>query len=109
MNETVAALLLEDWRNEIIQEIHSINDILPNVSDGDEVDVGEKAIVIREWIQSVLRRVIHYKAQHRRLLNEVVTPTLQYVLPDDIVMNNVLPFVKLPSYTFDGEVDEGLE
>ena len=27
--------------------------------------------------------------------------TLQHVLPQDIVMNNVIPFLELPSFTFE--------
>ena len=66
-------------------------------------DVGGKARAIRTWIRSVLGKIIHYKAEHQRLLDGDVATTLQPVLPQDIVMNNVLPFLKLPSYTFEVE------
>ncbi len=93
---------MEEWRNDINQEIDSINQILPTSEagsnandDGDYVE-GEKAHAIRRWIRSVLHKIMHYKAQHRRLLEEDAAPTLQGVLPQDIVMNSVLPFLELP-------------
>ena len=103
-HETIAALHLKEWRNEMIGEIESINQILPEVDPGgDDFDnVGETASTIREWIARVLRKIIDYKSQHRHLLREV-TPTLMQLLPNDVVMNNVLPFLELPSHTFDGE------
>jgi len=82
------------------EEIDSINQILPNsdagCNNGHEEDVGEKAQAIRRWIRSVLGKIIEYITEHRRLLDEDVAPTLQGVLPQDIVMNRVVPFLKLP-------------
>jgi len=85
------------------EEINSINQILPTASAGGgyEGDHGEKARAIRTWIRSVLRKIVHYQAEHQRLLDEEVATTLQLVLPQDIVSNNVLPFLELPSYTFE--------
>ena len=98
------------WRKDINEEIDSINQILPNVRGGydgwrnaggnydedeDEDDPGEKARVLRRWIRSVLGKIILYRAKHDRLLNEAAT-TLQFALPQDIVMNNVVSFLKLP-------------
>eukprot|EP00985_Skeletonema_marinoi_P010165 scaffold4795_cov191-Skeletonema_marinoi.AAC.3 len=104
LHETVAALQLQEWRNDIMNvEINSINQILPTVDagsgwDGDagEFDEGGKAQAIRMWIRSVLRKIVHYKAEHQRLLDEEVATTLQLILPQEIVMNNVLPFLELP-------------
>eukprot|EP00577_Skeletonema_sp_RCC1716_P022146 CAMPEP_0113402654 /NCGR_PEP_ID=MMETSP0013_2-20120614/17386_1 /TAXON_ID=2843 ORGANISM="Skeletonema costatum, Strain 1716" /NCGR_SAMPLE_ID=MMETSP0013_2 /ASSEMBLY_ACC=CAM_ASM_000158 /LENGTH=225 /DNA_ID=CAMNT_0000288033 /DNA_START=40 /DNA_END=717 /DNA_ORIENTATION=+ /assembly_acc=CAM_ASM_000158 len=107
IHETIASLQLEEWRNNMNEEIDAINQILPTVDAGfseEEDDVGEKAQAIRTWIRSVLRKVIHYQAEHQRLLNEEVATTLELALSQDIVMNNVLPFLELPSYTF--ELDE---
>ena len=104
IHETIAALQLEEWRNDMSEEINSINQILPTVSAGDAYDVdddGGKARAIRIWIRSVLRKVIHYQAEHQRVLDEQVATTLELALSQDIVMNNVLPFVYLPSYTFE--------
>ena len=102
LHETVAALQLEEWRNDMNEEIVSINQILPARL--------EAARAIRTWIRSVLRKVIHYKAEHQRLLNEQVATALEHSLPLDIVMNNVLPFLELPSYTFEvGDHEEGEE
>ena len=89
------------------KEIHSINQILPTADAGyydedeDEYIHGEKALTIRAWISSLLGKIIDYKAEHQRVLEEDVVPTLQRFLPQDIVMNNVLPFLELPSNSFE--------
>ncbi len=93
LHETITALHLEEWRNVTNEEIDSIKDW--------GVVGGDKSVAIRRWIRSVLRKIMHYKAEHRRLLDEDVAPTLQGVLPQDIVMNSVLPFLNLPPYTFE--------
>ena len=98
------ALQLESWRNEMIYVIDSINEVLHNTDPGGaSYDDGGKVIAIREWIGSVLRKVTHYKAAHRELLNEAAI-ALQSSIPNDAVINNILPFIELPSQTaFDGE------
>ncbi len=110
LHETIAALHLEDWRNDINEEIDSINFILPNASAGsssyDDVDVGEKARVIRGWITSVLEKINYYKAEHERILDQEVATTLELFLQAEIVMNNVLPFLALPLHTYEVEEEE---
>ncbi len=101
LHETIAALHLEEWRNDMNEEIESINQTLPNASALSSSC--EKAQAIRGWIGSVLGKIIHYQAEHRHLLREDVTATLGLALPNEIVMNNVLPFLELPSYTFEVE------
>ena len=107
LHKTIAALQLEDWRNDMNREIDSINQILPNASAGrwdfydvNDDDPGEKALAVRMWIRSVIRKITRYQAEHQRLLDEAVS-TLQHALPHDILMNNVLPFLALTSYTFE--------
>jgi len=106
VHETVAALLMEEWKNDMNKEIDAINRILPDTPSGTGVfDVGGKAQAIRTWIRSVLRKIVHCKAEHRRYLNEAAA-TLQSTLPlpnEDIVIKNIIPFLELPSYTFEGE------
>ena len=92
-------------------EIDAVNHILPNVNAGDiwdwneeeddYEDSGEKAAAIRVWIRSVVGKINDYKARHRRILDEDVAPTLQQILPQDIVRNSVLPFLKLPPNAFE--------
>jgi len=109
LHETIAYLQLEEWRNDMNEEINSINQILSNAPAGDDFnDVGGKARAIRRWIRSVLRKIIQYKAQYQSFLEEAAT-TLQVALPQDIVIKNVLPFLELPSYTFEvgDHEDEG--
>eukprot|EP00984_Skeletonema_dohrnii_P030378 scaffold21779_cov69-Skeletonema_dohrnii-CCMP3373.AAC.3 len=96
VHETIAYLQLEEWRNEMKEKIAAINQTLPNTPAG----VYEE--MIRMWMSSVLSNIIHYKAQHRSILNEVAT--LQQAFPKDLVLNNILPFLELPSHTFEGEV-----
>ena len=104
LHETIAALLMEEWKNDMNAEIDSINQNLASARAGTGRigDVGEKAQAIRTWITSVLRKITHYKAEHRRILSEA-TAILQPALPNDILFKNVLPFLELPSFTFDGE------
>mmetsp|Transcript_8963 Transcript_8963/g.13847 ORF Transcript_8963/g.13847 Transcript_8963/m.13847 type:complete len:311 (+) Transcript_8963:108-1040(+) len=103
LQETIAALLLEEWRNDMNEEVDSINQILPNTPAGDwDYGEGGKAQAIRVWIRSVLRKIVHYKAEHQRILDGAAT-TLQRAVPRDIMMNNVMPFLALPSHTFEGE------
>ena len=108
LHETIAALQLEDWRNDMNEEIDSINQILPNARAGyyddewDDYDPGDKAEAIRTWIRSVLGKIAHYRVEHERLLIEAAA-TLQLALPQDIAMNNILPFLELPSYTLERE------
>ena len=113
LHKTIAALHLREWRHDMNQEIASINQILPSAAAGrwvnnfEEPDPGEKAEAVRRWIRSVLDKIIHYQAEHRHLLDDAAT-SLEVVLPNnDIVMNNVIPFLQLPSYTFYVNEEEG--
>ena len=107
VHETVSALLLEEWKNDMNEEIESVNLILPNTSSGDfrYDDNGEKAREIRTWITSVLHKYIHYTEKHRSYLN-VAAATLQSSLPNDVVLKNVLPFLELPSDTCAADDDD---
>ena len=113
LQETIASFESEEWRHDMYREINSINRILPNASAGgwhdtyDSYDDGKKTHAIRMWLKSVLRKIIDYKAEHRRILSEAATAIQhQFALPNDILTNNVLPFLALPSYTFEGENNE---
>ena len=111
LHETTAALQLKAWRNDMNEEIDSINLILLNAPAGYYATnlgvgwlVGEKARAIRRWIRSLLGKYVHYRVAHQRVLNEAAA-TLQFALPRGILMNNVLPFLELPSNTFEGAQD----
>ena len=106
VHETVAALQLEEWKNDMNEEIDSISQILASAPAGNwRDDSGGKARAMRTGIESVLRKIIHYKVEHHSMMDEAAA-TIQLVLPQDIVRNNVLSFLELPSHTFDGEDDE---
>ena len=100
LNDTIATLLMEEWKSDMNEEIHSISQILPNtpagVNNPFKYDSGGKARTIRTWTSSVLRKHTHYKSEHRRYLNEAAA-ALQPALPYDIVLKNVLAFLELPS------------
>lgn len=101
--ETIAALLMEEWRNDMNEEIGTISHILRNTPVGNFLDdPGGKAQAIRAWISTILLKIVDYKVEHRRYLNVAAT-SLQAALPNDIVLKNVLPFLELTSYTFEGE------
>ena len=116
LHETIAALHLDEWRNDMNKEIDSINQILPNAPAGDgwadedavedyDAFAGRKARAIRRWIRSLIRKITRYQEEHDRLLNEAAT-TLQFALPQDIVTKSVLPLLELPSHTFEVEEEE---
>jgi hypothetical protein len=67
-----------------------------------------KTRAIREWMRSVLRKIVDYKQQHRNILMAATTALVEEyaLLPQDIVMKHVLPLLELPSYTFEGEEEE---
>eukprot|EP00985_Skeletonema_marinoi_P029006 scaffold26478_cov121-Skeletonema_marinoi.AAC.2 len=104
LRDTIDALLLDEWRNDMKGKLGAIDQIIPTARAGNGYndDEGEKAEAVQLWISSVLSTIIRYKAQHRSLLNEAAT-TLQLDLPNDIVNKNVLSFLELPSYTFEGK------
>eukprot|EP00984_Skeletonema_dohrnii_P030269 scaffold21639_cov77-Skeletonema_dohrnii-CCMP3373.AAC.3 len=128
LRETIAALQMEEWKKVMRSKIDAIKHIVPNTPAGNMYgDVGGKAVAIRMWIESVLHKIIHYKAEHHRYLKEAAT-ILELALwkkslsemnvPEgdedgrakcrvkcgaDVVMKNVLPFLELPPYTFGGE------
>ena len=101
VHETIAAFLMEEWKDDAKGKIDSISQILPNTPVGYR-GVGGKAKAIRRWIRSVLRKYTHYEAEHRRCVNEAAA-ILQSALPNDILHKNILPFLELPTHTFEGE------
>ncbi len=113
LDETVAALNVEHWKNDMNRAISSNKQILlnrPSRYGCDAIyeynDSEWKAKAIRKWIRTVLGKIVRYKAKHRRVLNEAAS-SLQLVLPEDLVMNHIFSFlVPLPSHTFEGEVEE---
>ena len=102
VHETVAALLLEEWKDDMNKETELINQILDATSVGNICKAGGKAEAIRKWIRKFLHKYIYYKSEHRRYVNEAAD-TLKLTLPHDIVLKNILSFVELPSDTSEGE------
>ena len=89
----------------MIEEINSLTMDLSNASVGkyhpyDAFDAGEKSRTISGWISRLPRKIIHYKAQHTHVMIEAAS-TLQHTLSHDIVVNNVISFLDLPTYKFD--------
>ncbi len=67
IHKTISSLHLKSWRDEIQEEIDSINQTLPNIR------AFEKARAIQQWITRVLGRIEHYKSEHQMLLKEATT------------------------------------
>eukprot|EP00984_Skeletonema_dohrnii_P011746 scaffold4714_cov130-Skeletonema_dohrnii-CCMP3373.AAC.2 len=65
-NKTVASLHMESWVTEMKEEINRINRDLPNTPP--EV----KTAAIKQWIDSVINKMYHYKAEHHRYVKEAV-------------------------------------
>ena len=110
VHDTVSALLCKDWRKDMNEEIHSINQALERIhADAPSdlhvvrVDYEKMAEAIQEWLGCVLHKIIDYKAKHRLLLPKVADKLIELELPNDVVVNHVLPYLELPLHVFDGE------
>jgi hypothetical protein len=78
IHKTVSSLLLESWRNEMNNEIDRINQVLPSfepceLAQSHNPPADEKTVAIRRWMETVIRRIEHYKSEHRTLLKEAMT------------------------------------
>ena len=85
-------------------EIDSINQTLPDAYGGSEEDLeetGVKTQMINEWSSNVMQKFCRYMKNHNELLREVAA-LLQLALPADIVKRNILSFLDLPVFSFDG-------
>eukprot|EP00984_Skeletonema_dohrnii_P010266 scaffold3999_cov138-Skeletonema_dohrnii-CCMP3373.AAC.1 len=67
IDNTIASLHLESWRNEMKDEINIINRVLPNT------DALRKTAETQRWMSSVISRLDHYKAEHKAMLKEATT------------------------------------
>ena len=67
IHETVSLLHMESWRTEMISEINRINEVLPNTP------ADEKSEEMRQWMDSVIDKMDHYKAEHWRHVKEGTT------------------------------------
>ena len=67
IRKTVASLHMKSWRKEIRAEIKSINQVLPNTP------VPRQTYEIEQWMDSVIDKIDHYKAEHYRYVKEGMT------------------------------------
>eukprot|EP00986_Skeletonema_menzelii_P019753 scaffold29063_cov400-Skeletonema_menzelii.AAC.2 len=67
VQNTVASLHMESWRNELNNKINRINQILRVV--GKE----GKTEAIQQWMDTVIHKLNNYKAKHKALLKEATT------------------------------------
>ena len=91
VHETIAALPLEEWKNDMNKEIDAINRILPRTPATGLHGCVKKAMAIRKWMRKVHRKYTHYNAEHQRYLN--LKAALEPALPKDIVLKNIHPFL----------------
>ena len=67
IHNTVSSLLLDSWKNEMNDEIDCINQDLPTTP------TIEKTTAIQQWMETVTRRIEHFKSEHSVLLKEFTT------------------------------------
>ena len=67
IHNIISSLLLKTWRNDMNHEIDSINFFLPHFAGHEKIDA------IQPWMTDVLRKIVHYKAEHNKLLKEATT------------------------------------
>ena len=60
----IASLHMESWKTDMNEEINRINQVLPNTP------ADEKTAEIRQWMETVLDKMDHYKAEHHRYVKE---------------------------------------
>ena len=71
IHHTVASLHMESWRNEMNNEINRINQTLP--TETLPRFLGDKTEEIQQWMEEVISRLDHYKAEHHQMLKEATT------------------------------------
>ena len=65
--QTIASLHMESWRAEMSAEINRINQVLPTTP------ANEKTNEIKQWIDSVIDKMDHYRSEHARNVREGTT------------------------------------
>ena len=65
--KTISSLHMESWRTEMEEEINRINQVLPTTPADD------KTVAIKQWMESVMDKMDHYKAEHCRYVKEATT------------------------------------
>ena len=66
IHKTISSLHMESWRDDVKEEIESINQTLLDTRSF------EMTPTIRQWIRSVLRDMEYYKVEHKALVNEAM-------------------------------------
>ena len=67
IQKTIASLHMERWRTDMIAELSRINQVLP------KTHADEKTVEIQQWMEVVLDKMDHYKAEHFRYVDESAT------------------------------------
>ena len=67
IHSTVVSLHTESWRNDMMDEINRINQVLPTIYPF------EKTAEIRQWMELVIQRLNHYKEEHHKILKEATS------------------------------------
>jgi len=67
VHKTVASLHMESWRADMLEEISRINHVLPTTN------ANEKTNEIVQWMEWVMDKMDHYKAEHCRHVKEGTT------------------------------------
>eukprot|EP00984_Skeletonema_dohrnii_P005418 scaffold1907_cov73-Skeletonema_dohrnii-CCMP3373.AAC.9 len=68
IHRTVASLHLQRVRDEMMDEMNRINQVLPTIRIG-----GGKTAAVQQWMESVTRLLDRYKFEHKALLKEATT------------------------------------
>ena len=67
VHSTIASLHMESWRNDMTDEINRIKQTLRIVGKKGKTEA------IQQWMDTVIHKLNHYKAQHKVLLKEATT------------------------------------
>jgi hypothetical protein len=58
---------MESWRNNMMNGINRINQVLPNT------DAEQKTGAIQQWMSSVIHQLNHFKGEHHEILKEATS------------------------------------
>jgi hypothetical protein len=77
IHKTISSLLLESWRDEMKEEIDSINHELPDLPEDEffprdrpDPNNDNKTAAIQDWMRSVIDKIEHYTSEHYALLKD---------------------------------------
>ena len=100
INKTIAALCMDEWKEDIYKEINSISKQLTLINDpdcGDYFEERDLGHAVEKWLKRVLGKIVEYKRAHFCALS---VANCSIDIPNHIMMETIIPFLDLPEHRF---------